>query len=85
MKVASMIHRLGFKSDLKAAASHTEVHRVHVYIPRVFLKSLSSINIWVLLFNIFIRITCYLSRYIAEIRNAYVTNLTGVYILKFWN
>lgn len=38
MKVSSVINGLTLKCNLQAAATHAEVHRVHVDFPRVFLK-----------------------------------------------
>jgi hypothetical protein len=82
MKISSMINWLRLEGNLEAAASHSEMHRVHVDVARIFLESLCPICHLILLLHILIRITCYLSIDVREIRNAYVTIITGVYVIK---
>ena len=87
MKVTSVVHWLGFKSNLKAATPHAKVHRVHVDIPWIFFECLLTLGANLLLFDVLIGITCYLSSTASEvckIRNACVTvALIGVYVLKY--
>jgi hypothetical protein len=82
MKISSMIYWLWLKCNLKATASHSEMHWVHVDEAWIFLESQCPVYNLILFFKIFIRIARYLSFDICKIRNAYVTILNGVDIFK---
>ena len=86
MKVTCVVHWLGLKGNLKAATPHAKVHWVHVYVPWIFFECLWTLGANLLLLDVLIGITSYLSSTaseVSEIRNACVTvALIGVYVLK---
>ena len=89
MQITCVVHRLGFKSHLKAATAHAKVHRVHVDIPWIFFACLRILCAKLLVLGVLIRICCYLSctaSEVSEIRNACVSKaLTGVYVMIHWH